>query len=245
MKPAVNPMLDAIDALTIEHVVTSDLDDGTTHFERHDGLIKQLREAIASNLGGTAGGKPPRERIPLDADALVKYEKMETAIGERYRHLVGPVPGLYPEQNLRDWYQALDNEHRAGKVSDSGMDAELSTMLAWVRSIEEKLSPPTKRELVGEPCPECGFAWYDTVVNVQKIETREPGEEPWVDSERTVALTVTYRPDMHGGLMASFAKCGCCNHVWMGAAGIRALAYELEHAIDTPMVGGATEAGIA
>lgn len=229
-----NDLLDAVDQLTVEHTVTTLLDDGRKHFERHDGLIKQLREAIASSVGGSAGGKPPRERIPLDADALTKYEQMEVAIGERYQALVGNVPGLYPEVNLRDWYQALDNEHRAGRVTDTTMGDELTTMLGWVRTIEEKLSPPTKRELVGEECPQCGFAWYDTVLNIAK---HEPGVKPeWVDTERTVALTVTYRPDDRGGLTASFAKCGCCSHVWMGAHGIRALAYELERTDDTPQV---------
>lgn len=223
-------LLDAVDELTIVHVVTTTLDDGLKHFEKHDGLIKQLRDAIASNLGGSAGGKAPNERIPLDADALTKYEQMEIAIGQRYGELTGNVPGLLPEDNLRGWYLEFTNQYRAGDITNDTFDDELHTMQSWVRVITEKLAPPTVRELVGSSCPECGFAWYDTVLNAAKPATRRAEDKAWnwVDADRKPALTVTYRPDDQGGLTESFAKCGCCNHVWMGAAGIRALAYEIE-----------------
>jgi hypothetical protein len=231
----VNPLLDTIDMLTIEHVVTSRLDTGDSHFERHDALIKQLRDAIASNLGGAAGGKAARERIPLDADALVKYEQIEREIGERYRERVQSVPGLFPEENLRAWYLAFDNAHRAGTVSDGLYDDELRTMLGWARLIEEKLSPPTIRELVDddnqpELCPECGAGWFEVIMNRGVELTREDGSQKfWYDKERRVALTATYRPDGHGGLEASSAECGCCGTRWVGVRGVRMLAYELEN----------------
>lgn len=212
-----NPLLDAIDDLTIVHIISTPIDDGKTHYEKHDGLIKQLREAIVSDLGGSAGGKPPNERIPLDADALQKYEQIEKAIGERYVALLEKVPGLYPENNLREWYQEFANQHRSGNLSDETYDDEVKTMKSWVRIISEKLSPPTVRELVGNECPKCGFDWYIDIVNLKPLDT-----------ERRVALTVTYRPDDKGGLMSSFVKCGCCNEVWMGSTGIRELAYEIE-----------------
>lgn len=229
MTTQTDPLLDAVDELTIEHVVTSPVGDGKNHYERHEGLIKQLREAIVSDIGGGGGGKAPRERIPLDADALLKYQQIELAIGERFRDLCAGIPGLYPEETLRSWYVAFANAHRAGQVSDAAYDDELRAMRSWVRIILEKLSPPTKRELVGEQCPECGFAWYDTVVNVG--QGPKSGER-WLDVDRQVALTVSYRPDDKGSLDGSFAKCGCCNHVWMGTTGIRALAYVLEHRED-------------
>lgn len=230
-KPKPNPLLDAIDKLTTVHVITTKLDDDTTHHEHHDGLILQLRQAIASNLGGGAGGKPARERIPLDADALTKYQQIEEAIEQRYMELLETVPELYPEDNLRAWYVAFARTHQPSTADrpDSEYDDELATMESWARTINEKLSPPTIRELSNSICPKCGFAWYDTVINHTKPETAI--KDRWADIDRAVALKVTYRPDDRGGLTKSFAKCGNCNHVWMGATGIRELAYELEQPV--------------
>lgn len=253
MPQPANPLLDAIDDLTIVHIITTPnipILDGTgkqtgekTHYEKHDGLIKQLREAIASDIGGTAAGKPSNERIPLDADALQKYEQIEKAIGEKYVALLKKVPGLYPEKNLREWYIEFTNQHRAGKLSDETYDDELKVMQSWVRIVTEKLSPPTILEIPNEQCPECGFDWYLTVLNISKRELRinpkdtdwvnkksidDEGSRNWVERELKPALTVTFKPDGKGGLSASFAKCGCCNHVWLGSKGIRALAYEIE-----------------
>lgn len=226
-KPKPNPLLDAIDKLTTVHVITTKLDDDSTHHEHHDGLIPQLRQAIASNLGGGAGGKPARERIPLDADALTKYQQIEEAIEQRYVDLLETAPELYPEGNLRAWYVAFAQTHQPSTADrpDREYDDELATMESWARTINEKLSPPTIRELLGEACPDCGFSWFDTLLNAGKPET---GKERWFDVDRTVALKVTYRPDDRGGLTKSFAKCGCCGHVWMGASGIRELAWTLE-----------------
>lgn len=252
MNTQADPLLDVIDKLTIEHIETTRLDDGTNHYERHDGLIKQLRDAIASNLGGgSAGGKDPRERIPLDGDAMVKYDQIETAIGERFRALGQGVPGLYPEDTLRVWYRTFTNAYRAGQVSDAGYDDELRTMEGWARIITEKLSPPTPLELLdtdGQPavCPECGAGWYEVILNsgnLPKPHTDADGtvHTKWYEKERRVALNASYSPDDHGTLTTSFVRCGCCNHVWMGTQGIRALAYELEHpnADTTAKAGGA------
>lgn len=243
MTAQTDPLLDVIDKLTIEHVETTRLDDGTNHYERHDGLIKQLRDAIASNLGGgSAGGKDPRERIPLDGDAMIKYDQMEAAIGERFRAICAGVPGLYPEDTLRDWYREFTNAYRVGEVTDAGYDDELHTMESWARIITEKLSPPTPLELRdsnGQPalCPECGAGWYEVILNSGKLAKPYTDAEGirhtnWYEKERRVALNAAYQPDDHGTLTTSFVRCGCCNHVWMGAQGIRALAYELEHQND-------------
>jgi hypothetical protein len=231
-----DPLLDVVDALTIQHVVTTKLDDGKNHYESHDGLIKQLRDAIASNIGGSAGGKPAHERIPLDADALVKYEQIEEAIGEWFRGSCEGVPGLYPEDNLRQWYIAFQHDHRAGIITQALYDGHVKALEGWAHTIEEKLSAPTVRELFDqdgrpETCPDCGAGWYEVILNAG-VDARNPDgtvKRRWYEKERRVALTVSYTPDDRGGLTASFAKCGCCGHVWMGTQGIRALAYELEH----------------
>lgn len=232
-------LLETLDTLTRPHHLPTVLTaEGKTKtvYPTHEGLIKQLRNAIASSLGGAAGGKPARERIPLDADALIKYDQIEAAILERHTEYSNAVPALLPEDNLRAWYVLF-----MVTATEQAITNEFRTLAAWQRIIEEKLSPPTVRELAGEKCPECGLAWYDTVLNASVVDGRNPkhldkGHEKdpdwyWVDEERKPTLTVTYRPDYTGGLTQSFAKCGNCNNVWMGAAGIRALAYTLENVI--------------
>lgn len=229
-------LLDALDYLTIEHIVTTRREGAPPHNEKHEGLIKQLREAVASSIGGGAGGKPARERIPLDADALTKYEQIEAAILERFVTRSLGVPALLPEDNLRKWYVLFMQTATEEAITD-----EWHTLSSWQRTIEEKLSPPTVRELAGQECPLCGHAWYTTLLNAAVADGRNPKHRDlshmndpawhWVDEERKPALTVTYRPDMTGGLTESFAKCGNCNHVWLGAAGIRALAYGLENPV--------------
>lgn len=250
-----NKLLNAVDVLTVKTVTkaTQTNINGISCVSEieHEPLIAQLRSAIASNLGGSAGGKSPNERVPLDADALQKYEQIEDAILHRYEEFIDTPPGLYPEQSLRAWYIEFSNRYRDGTITDQRYFDEVSTLENWARIIRDKLSPPSALELAGSECPECGFAWYDTVLNTARRteddikdhpptddDWREPPEGMkrtakadqwnWVDKERRPALTVTYRPDNMGGLTESFAKCGNCNHVWMGSHGIRALAYEIE-----------------
>lgn len=208
-------LLDVIDTLTIEHVVTTVLDDGSKHFERHDGLIRQLRAAIASNVGGDGAGKLASQRIPLDADALEKYDQMEREIGDRFRELCEGIPGLYPEQTLRQWYQVFANGVRAGKISEAEYADQVHTLQGWVRIIEEKMSPPVTLELANSACPDCGCAWA-----FEKLGGSE--------TDRKVALTVKYKPDEHGGLEEASAQCGACGRVWKGSQGLRELAYDLE-----------------
>jgi len=237
--------LDALDWLTQPHKTPvvlraegKDKDDAkhpirTVH-PTHEGLIKQLRTAIASSIGGSAGGKPARERIPLDADALVKYEQIEAAILERFAEYARVVPHLLPEDNLRAWAVIF-----LTTATEEQITIEYRTLEQWKTVIEEKLSPPNVIELPNEACPECGASWYSTVLNAAVADGKNPkhtdkGHERdpewyWVDEERRPALTATYRNDDLGGLTKSFAKCGHCGHVWMGSAGIRALAYILEN----------------
>lgn len=238
-------LLDALDWLTKPHRVPIILEGNqrvkTVH-PTHDGLIKQLRVAIASSLGGTGGGKAARERIPLDADALTKYDQIEAAILQRFAALNIGVPHLLPEDNLRAWYVVFIRDATEVEVT-----TEYKTLTDWKKVIEEKLSPPTVRELAGEECPECGAAWYTTVLNAAVTDGRNPKHRDlkhrtdpdwfWVDEERKPALTITYRDDERKGLSESFAKCGHCGTVWMGAAGIRALAFVLERKEnDTPTI---------
>lgn len=233
-------LLDVVDRLTIEHIQTTKLDDGTNHYERHDGLIKQLRNAIASDLGGTgSAGKDPRERIPLDADAMLKYEQLETAIGARFKEMCQGIPGLLPEDNLRAWFVAFMNAYRAGDITETGYLDEVRILETWARVVTEKLDPPTPLELFdkdGQPevCPECGAGWYELILNSGRLNRAVMDREGvvhtfWYEKERRVALTAFCSPGESGALTASFVRCGCCNHVWLGARDIRHLAYDLEH----------------
>jgi len=213
-----DPLLEVLDRLTQDHQVRVPVEDGPDYIATHKGLIVQLRDAVASNLGGgSGGGAAGNERVPIDADALIKYQQIEEAISARHQSLVGGPSGLYPENDLRWWFAAFNKALQAGTKNDSDYRYELGVLSGWVRLIEEKFEPPRKRELVNDKCPECGFAWY--VDNSDKT-----------DPQRKVALTITYR---EGDLEASEASCGCCKTQWHGVMGLRALSYAIEES-DTP-----------
>ena len=214
-----DPLLAVLDRLTIDHIVRTPTEDGPDHIATHKGLIPQLREAIASDLGGGGGaGASANERVPLDADALVKYQQIEVAISGRHQDMVGGPSGLYPENDLRWWYAAFVKALQAGKRTDQDYRDELHTLERWEHMILDKFDPPRRKELMGDRCPECGFDWY--VDNSDKA-----------DLQRKVALTITYR---EGDLDRSEACCGVCKERWPGLIGLRALSYALENPADTP-----------
>lgn len=222
-----DPLLEALDKLTVGYIVTTVLDDGTKHYERHEALIPTLRLAIASNLGGgSQAGSAGNERIPIDADALQKYEAIERAISDRHQALVGGPSGLLPENDLRLWFAAFTQALRGSTATDDDYRYQLSALQGWVRIIEEKFSPPRRRELDQDKCPVCGFQYY-----IDNTDRTNP--------ERKVALTITYREDQ--GLEASEASCGCCKTVWRGVLGLRALSGLLEQP-DTPENGSTAAA---
>lgn len=213
-----DPLLLALDRLTIDHTVRVPVDDAPDYFATHKGLIVQLREAVASDLGGGGGaGASASERVPLDADALVKYQQLEEAISARHQSLVGGPSGLYPENDLRWWYAAFTKALQAGTKTDADYRYELRTLEGWVRMVSDKFDPPRKRELAGDSCPECGFDFY--IDNTDRT-----------DPQRKVALTITYRD---GDLDTSEATCGCCKKQWHGILGLRELSYAIEEH-DTP-----------
>jgi hypothetical protein len=213
-----DPLLLALDRLTIDHTVRVPVEDGPDYIATHKGLIVQLREAVASDLGGGGGaGASASERVPLDADALVKYQQIEEAISARHHSLVGGPSGRYPENDLRWWYAAFMKALQAGTKLEADYTYELRTLQTWERIILAKFDPPRKREMAGEKCPECGFDFY--IDNTDKA-----------DPQRKVALTITY-PE--GDLEASEATCGCCKKQWHGLLGLRELSYSIEEH-DTP-----------
>jgi hypothetical protein len=213
-----DPLLQVLDRLTQDHQVRVPVEDAPDYIATHKGLIVQLREAVASDLGGGGGaGASPNERVPLDADALMKYEQIEEAISARHHSLVGGPSGRYPEDDLRWWYVAFTKALQAGTKLESDYAYELRTLETWERIITSKFDPPRKRELAGDKCPECGSDFY-----VDNHDRNDP--------QRKVALTITYR---EGDLDASEATCGCCKTQWHGIMGLRALSYAIE-THDTP-----------
>jgi hypothetical protein len=213
-----DPLLQVLDRLTQDHQVRVPVEDAPDYIATHKGLIVQLRDAVASDLGGGGGaGASPNERVPLDADALMKYEQIEEAISARHHSLVGGPSGRYPENDLRWWYAAFTRALQSGQKLEHDYQYELRTLQGWERLILDKFDPPRKRELAGDTCPECGFDWYVDATDKH-------------DKQRKVALTITYR---EGDLDASEAQCGCCKKQWHGIMGLRELSYAIEES-DTP-----------
>ena len=209
-----DPLLLALDRLTIDHTVRVPVEDGPDYIATHKGLIVQLRGQIASDLGGGANASAaPNERVPINTDALVRYQALETAISARHQSLVGGPSALYPEKDLRDWYRAFNEAIRAGTKTEHDYRYELRTLERWELSILDGFEPPKVKELVGDPCPFCGFTFY--------VDNRDKQ-----DLRRRVALTITYR---EGDLERSTAQCGVCEEGrWFGLMGLRALSNDIE-----------------
>lgn len=210
------PLLAVLDRLTIDHIVRTKVEDGPDHIVTHRGLIPQLRDQIASDIGGGGNASAsPETRVPINTDALVRYQAIENAIAARHRDLVGGPSGLYPEQDLRRWFLAFTEALRANTKGDEDYRDELRTLLRWELSILDGFEPPATKELVGEPCPHCGFTFY--------IDNRDRQ-----DMRRRVALTITYRA---GDMERSTAQCGVCSEGrWYGLIGLRSLSFDLEDA---------------
>ncbi|TQL46686.1 hypothetical protein FB562_2210 [Homoserinimonas aerilata] len=218
-------LLDAVDKLTIEHPYPAIIE-GRTRWVRRDPLIRLLREAIASSLTGGNGLASAASKIPFDADALQQYDLLEGLILEQLRTVTDATPHLTPEANLRAWYAAF-------MVTADEHDIELwhDVWHGWETKIEAKLSPPVILELIDTttkkpyPCPECGFDWYEQILNSGPNGKRGR----WYDREKRIALTATYRPDGNGGLEQCAVECGCCNWRATGSAGVRGFAWDLEN----------------
>lgn len=211
-------LIDLIDRLTTGTIITTTKGDGTKHHEYHDGLIPQLRAAIASDVAGFGGaGKAPNERIPLDADALELYQNIEREIGDHYAELNLGVPGLYPEKNLRTIYAHLNDE-----------DAETAARVwrRWVTTIEGKFDP-ARPLTITDPCPECGATTWtspngDTMANPVVIEFRGKSTDGEPDLSEVTARCRATTPD------------GPCAGYWTGEQEIRSLRWSLSAGDDTP-----------
>lgn len=209
-----DPLLAVLDRLTIDHIVRTAVEDGPDHIVTHHGLIPQLRAQIASDIGGGGNASAsPETRVPINTDALVRYQAIEKAISARHQELVGGPSGLYPENDLRRWFGAFTDALRSGLKMDQNYRDELKALQRWELSILDGFEPPATKELVDEPCPLCGFTFY--------VDNRDRQ-----DMRRRVALTITYRA---GDMERSTAQCGVCTEGrWYGIMGLRSLSFTLE-----------------
>lgn len=187
-------------------------------------LIRDLREAITSNIGsGGGGGVLPSQRNIINTDALELYDAIEVRILTSYKEVTGAAPFLMPEQNLRQWFIAFANMERAGKVSEETLLETMNVWTGWVRKIEDNLFPPTTLEVTAPcPIPECGRRWAiqggDSVPAVV-VEYRKPSS------------------DAGNALARSVARCRACGHVWRGDAKLRELRFLIDQAEENNAAG--------
>ena len=218
-------LLDVVDRLTIEHPYRANIE-GRPRWVRRDPLIKLLRDAIASSLTGGNGLAASASKVPFDTDALEQYDTLEALILTELRKTSDKVPHLTPEQNLRTWYTTF-----MVTADETDIDRWSDMWGEWETRIEAKITAPIVLELINSttkqpyPCPECGFDWFEKILN--SGPTGKGGR--WYDKEKRVTLTATYRPDGQGGLEQSAVECGCCAWRATGSAGVRSFAWELDN----------------
>lgn len=212
----IDKLLQTVDKLTVGHTtaIWQEFEDGrraTTIVV--PALLGLLHGAIFSSTSGSGGGSLPNQRNVLDGDALEKYERVQNEILTAFKSVTSAQPFATPETNLRQWFIAVSNDYRSGKISDDTVIDYLQQWSDWARVIEDKLFPPTTLEVIS-PCPECGQRWTksgdgDSIPAII-IEYREPS------SERVNALS------------KSFAKCRSCDTVWRGDRRLRELAFAID-----------------
>ena len=212
----IDKLLQTVDKLTVGHTtaIWQEFPDGRRATKiLVPALIGLLQDSILSSTSGAGGGSLPNQRNVLDGDAMEKFERITSDILAAYKTVTSAQPFSTPETNLRQWFIAFTNEHRAGKISDDTMFDYLQKWSDWVRVIEDKLFPPTTLEVIS-PCPECGQRWTksgdgDSIPAII-IEYRQPS------SERVNALS------------KSLAKCRSCDTVWRGDRRLRELAFAID-----------------
>ena len=197
-------LLNAVDALTkpLTVVEWQEKDGKRTIFKRVDEpLLEQLRVAIHSNIGGGGGGKPARERTPLDVGAFALYEDIDGRIRSWMGEMGGKVgKSLTPVQVLRTWYTLWTSGQHEPQLTDSYTRA----IEGWGQQIKDKLDPPPSFEITSK-CPVCGQEWIIVGVGESKESVR--------------VLSAVERENMDD----SYAVCRACNKVWRGIGQMRQL----------------------
>jgi hypothetical protein len=215
----VQMVLDAVDKLTVTKVTVIwqefELGPKSTKVTQPP-LILMLRQAIASSTSGSGGGGAlPNQRSVIDGDALDMYEKLSKDILKAYKSVTTAAPFQEPEKNLRQWFIAVSNQVRGGKLDEGTLLTDAQIWFDWIRIIEDKLFPPTTLEVVA-PCPVegCGKRWAKSA-----------------GGDSIPAIVIQHRPpssDRVNALAKSHAKCRACGTVWRGDRKLRELAFDID-----------------
>lgn len=197
--------------------VTQENDGQTTTFHAHTApLLKQLREAVTSNVGmGSGGGGLSSERNLLNTEAFDMYGRVERGAINLLAKFTPEVPDALPEKNILKASTLIHKAWTDGKLSEEELGQVVNRLSSWVWSINRILNPPTTLELMGS-CPACGQSHA-------KINELESGR----------ALIVERRDPEEGfsnALENCVALCRACQTRWRGDLKIRELAYSLEAA---------------
>lgn len=216
--PEHDDLLDAVDALTrpvVIHLPQID-DDGKwlrAHTTELPPLLTQLQTAIAQSMSGKGGGGNPATRGVLDSDALFRFTKIATTVGDWCR-IENVTPTRNPTVDLRRWYAArLANTDRDDRFY-------IRELHAWAGQIETKLDPPRRLEITA-PCPECEAASY------------------WENGEsHPFPVVMEYQEHSTDILRTARAVCRSCEHQWTGSSELRALRWEID--TQTPQMEGSS-----
>jgi hypothetical protein len=197
---------EAVNKLTRPHPARELDAEGNVHFVMVDPLLDQLRREIGSTMAASefkaSGGAP----IPIAADALDLWMKIDSVTMEHWWILHGYHFGTGRGtlvSRLRVWAMAA-------RATPDTLREAAAIIPQWVDAIRTLLEPVRHWDITGA-CPEC------TAVNViGQLGDDEPVKRP--------ALSVVFNRTGH----ISKAVCAACAHEWQGAAVI-----ELARAIGT------------
>lgn len=205
----------AVDALTKPVTVAEWIGENSdrTLFRRTDpALLEQLRDAVASSLGGSSGsGKAARERTPIDEGAFSLLEEIDGK-ARAWLDELGARPGkaVSTVDVLRSWlvmYQAHPLPRTELEVARFER-----RIRSWTTRIVDKLNPPPSFEITA-PCPECQVEW------LRLGGTRD-------EDEQMRALVAVIREPVE----AAHAQCRSCGARWEGIGGMRALRIAIDDA---------------
>lgn len=211
-----NELLDAVDALTLPYTTkilqSNDAGIHCVSTITHTPRLAHLRAAIVGGIG-SHGGSSNEPRLPFDAGALALYDEIEAEVGRWFVAATASAVFPSPEQTLRRWYLAFHDADQKGQVTDESRWEHTGRLQAWARQIDAKFDPPHVLELLAA-CPECGERF-----------ALDPKT-----GDQVTALVVEYRQE--GALTVEHAVVSCrfCERRWVGGAGSREVAWEIENA---------------